>query len=100
MLRKVLFMLLFAASMSALADLQASNGADFVVLHQTPCTNPAVTSLVPVDKVSLLHGAEATVAGQKYQPCWYQASPDLIGLLYEDGDTGLIPVSEFSEKGV
>ncbi len=92
------FALLCAAAMvaaPALADeLVASNGNDSVRLSDQPCTSEPVLNLLKPQFRSVLRDASATVQGQSFKACWIVEGGS-AHLLYEDGDQGLIPLSDF-----
>jgi hypothetical protein len=92
------FALLCAAALlaaPAFADeVVASNGNDSVRLSDSPCTNPQVLSRLEPGVRTALRSASAVVQGQPYKACWIVRG-DAAHLLYEDGDQGLIPLSDF-----
>lgn len=92
------FALLCAAALvaaPALADeLVASNGNDSVRLSNAPCTSQQVLGLLAPSLRPALHDASAVVQGQSFKACWV-VHGDAAHLLYEDGDQGLIPLSDF-----
>jgi hypothetical protein len=86
-----------AALMAAPAlaeEVVASNGKDSVRLSSGPCTSQQVLGLLKPGFRSMLKDATAVVQGQTYRACWI-VDGDSAHLLYEDGDQGLIPLSEF-----
>ena len=79
----------------ALADeVVASNGNDSVRLSDSPCTNPQVLSRLEPGVRDALRDASAVVQGQSFKACWV-VHGNAAHLLYEDGDQGLIPLSDF-----
>lgn len=79
----------------ALADeVVASSGSDSVRLSNAPCTSVAVLARLKPQFHSVLRDASATVQGQTYKACWVVEGSS-AHLLYEDGDQGLIPLSDF-----
>jgi hypothetical protein len=92
------FALLCAAALlaaPAVADeVVASNGNDSVRLSDSPCTNAQVLSRLEPGVRAALRSASAVVQGQSYKACWIVAG-NAAHLLYEDGDQGLIPLSDF-----
>jgi len=79
----------------ALADeLVASNGNDSVRLSNSPCTSKAVLDQLKPQFRETMHDATATVDGQSFKACW-AVHGDSAHLLYEDGDQGLIPLTDF-----
>jgi hypothetical protein len=92
------FALLCAAALlapPAMADeLIASNGKDSVRLSDSPCTSEQVLQQLTPALRTALRSATAVVQGQSFRACWV-IHGDAAHLLYEDGDQGLIPLSDF-----
>ncbi|MDB5874774.1 MAG: hypothetical protein JWQ07_4216 [Ramlibacter sp.] len=92
------FALLCAAALlaaPAMADeMVASNGTDQVRLSDSPCTSEQVLSRIRPNFRSAMRSATAVVQGQSFKACWI-ANGDAAHLLYEDGDQGEIPLSDF-----
>jgi hypothetical protein len=79
-------------------EVVASNGEDSVRLSDQPCTSEKVLNLLPPSLRVLVHDASATVQGELYKACWV-IDGDAAHLLYEDGDQGLVPLSDFMMPG-
>ena len=75
-------------------DMVASNGTDTVRLSDSPCSSDAVLSRIRASFRPMLKDATATVQGQSHKACWLVNGGD-AHLLYEDGDQGLIPLTDF-----
>lgn len=94
------FALLCAAALVAapvLADeLVASNGQDSVRLSDKPCSSEQVLEHLTPKFRDLMRDANATVNGQPFRACW-MVDGDSAHLLYEDGDQGLIPLTDFRQ---
>ena len=92
------FALLCAAALlaaPAMADeLVAKNGSDQVRLTDSPCANEQVLNRIKPDYRSVMRDASATVQGETYKACWI-SNGEAAHLLYEDGDQGVIPLSDF-----
>jgi hypothetical protein len=92
------FALLCAAALvaaPAFADeVVASNGNDSVRLSDSPCTSQQVLNFLEPSLRPALRDASAVVQGQSFKACWI-VHGDAAHLLYEDGDQGLIPLSDF-----
>ena len=92
------FVLLCAAALIAAPawadEVMASNGADSVRLSDKPCTSEQVLNRLVPGFRQQLREANAVVQGQPFKACWIVNGGD-AHLLYEDGDQGLIPLSEF-----
>jgi hypothetical protein len=81
-------------AVSAHADLVGTNGVDTVRLTDAPCPEKIAAQAPPYlrDK---MRAAIADVAGTRYEACWALVAPGAVGLVYEDGDQGLVPFSDF-----
>lgn len=86
--------LLFAAvgADATVAEAEARDGRDWVRVTAQPCSNAAVLMRLPAGPMPLLWQAEVEFRGVRYSPCWHRKG-DAIYLLYEDGDLGILPVS-------
>ena len=94
------FALICAAALvaaPALADeLVASNGQDSVRLSDKPCSSDQVLKRLTPKFRELMRDANAVVNGQPFRACWI-VDGDSAHLLYEDGDQGLIPLTDFKQ---
>ncbi len=93
--------LLFAAAALAAApaladELEASNGQDSVRLSDKPCSSEPVLKQVTPRFREMMKDASAVLNGQPFRACWI-VDGDSAHLLYEDGDQGLIPLSDFKQ---
>lgn len=80
--------------------LEARQDADWIRITEAPCTDPGVASHVDAAMYAGMHGATAFVGGRLYNACWIQVQRpegDIIGVIYEDGDTSRVPVTLFHE---
>lgn len=83
----------------AMADeVIASNGPDFVRLSDSQCTNEKVLALATPPLRARLRDAVANISGQSFKGCWI-VEGNMAHLVYEDGDQGLVPISEFRKAG-
>lgn len=79
----------------AMADeLVASNGSDSVRLTDSPCSSEPVLNRLQPKFHGILKDASAVVQGQTFKACWVVRG-DAAHLLYEDGDQGIIPLTDF-----
>lgn len=96
------FALLCAAALlaaPAMADeVIASNGADSVRLSDSQCTSDKVLEQVTPPLREKLRDAVATISGQSFKACWL-VEGNMAHLVYEDGDQGLVPLTEFRKAG-
>jgi hypothetical protein len=81
----------------ALADeLVAISGKDQIRLSDSPCSNEKVMGQLSPRARAMLRDATAVVQGQQFKACWL-VHGESAHLLYEDGDQGLIPLSDFKQ---
>lgn len=84
-------MTLLLVAAPALADSVARQGADWVRITARPCTNEKVPQHIPDAGRRLdFRAATAQFGGQGYSACWTPI-PGGVGLVYEDGDQGIVP---------
>ena len=86
-----------AASSAFADDLVARQGNDSVRLAETPCTNSEVLGHVPPQVRTEFRAASAQVEGKTFTACW-RKSGGSAHLVYEDGDQGLIPLSDLKPE--
>lgn len=93
-MRLLVFCAALAAAAPALADvLVARNGEDTVRLADAPCASEPVLSRLPPQQHVQFKAATAVVDGQTFTGCW-RAVGGRAHLFYEDGDMGVIPLSD------
>jgi len=78
-------------------DLVASNGKDSVRLSDGPCKIEQVLNQLEPKYHREFKAASAQLKGQTYQACWHVLGASAL-LLYEDGDQGLIPLSDLKHE--
>lgn len=78
-------------------DLIARQGGDSVRLSESPCTSDVVLQQLPAHVRADFKTASAVVEGKTFQACWRQAGEAAV-LLYEDGDQGVIPMTELKPE--
>lgn len=73
----------------------ARQGSDYVIVHTgSACTNDKILSVIPAEYQDKFRAAEAHVNGQDYKACFI-LHEEMVYLVYEDGDKGVIPASAF-----
>ena len=77
-------------------ELVASNGSDSVRLSDTQCSNERVLEQIEPAIREQLKDATAVVAGESFKACWASDGTMAI-LLYEDGDQGAVPLTDFKK---
>lgn len=83
---------------SANADYIARQGKDYVRIMETPC-HESVLQHIPPEAHPLFLGAVAEMNGKSYRACWtmFQQTGAHLFLVYEDADTGLVPLADLKE---
>ena len=79
------------------SDLVAHQGGDSVRLQDGPCTSERVLNLLGPRLQSQYKAASAVVQGQTFAGCWRQRG-NVVHLLYEDGDQGIVPLAELKPE--
>lgn len=79
-------------------EVVASNGSDSVRLSDTQCSSDKVLEQLEPGMRTRLKDASAVIQGQSLKACWIAAGKAAF-LLYEDGDKGVVPLSEFRKPG-
>ena len=91
------FVLLCAAALAAAPamaqDLVARQGNDIVRLADGPCTSEQVLARLQPELQSRFKAARAVVEGRTFEACWRRSGNAAL-LLYEDGDQGIVPLSD------
>lgn len=95
MLRSILVAAALAAAGPSHADAIARHGADWVRLTLQACKDPRVVPVVEAagEHPDGMRAAVAHLGGRDCIACWRPA-PGGAFLLYEDGDQGLVPLSD------
>lgn len=84
---------------SAMADMEARNeGGDVLRLTQQPCA-PAVLRVIPEGHRGPFRLALATVGGTVFRACWALRVDGLVLIVYDDADSGLVPMAMFRQIG-
>jgi hypothetical protein len=94
-MKSILLIVALVAALPAAADEKvATNGDDSVTITDQPCTNDSVLARLSPHYRPLVRSASAVVNGEKFEACWIRDG-DSAHLLYEDGDQGLVPFTDF-----
>ena len=96
-MRVVLLCAALAAAPAMAGDMVARQGGDTVHLADAPCTSPKVLSRLEPKLQDQFKAATATVQGRTYAACWHLTRAG-AHLLYEDGDQGLVPLSDLKPE--
>ncbi len=76
-------------------DMVATQDGDSLRLMQQPCP-PAVLRHLPEGTRGYFRKALAMVGGREYVGCFAVRVDGLVLVVYEDGDSGLVPVVRFT----
>ena len=91
----VALLVLFSAH-SAAQVMRAEDGqGSYLRLFSQPCANDRVLARTPPAHRQSLHAGEAKVNGTVYGMCWLALPDGTVGILYEDGDQGRMPIQAF-----
>jgi hypothetical protein len=94
---KYLFILLALVAFSADADQVARNGDDMIVLMDKQCPYAEVQiRLQQAPDGDKYQKADTRINGKRFFACW-RSVIDVVHLVYEDGDQGLVPAAFFEE---
>jgi hypothetical protein len=87
-----------AAAFPVFADeLVARQGNDSIHLSESPCTSQVVLNQVEPGAREAMHAASAVVGGQSFNACW-RVVGSVAHVIYEDGDQGLVPLTELKAE--
>jgi hypothetical protein len=86
-----------AAAPAMAGDLVARQGGDSVRLVDEPCKSELVLALLEPRIQPEYKAASAVVQGRTFAGCWRKTG-DVVRLLYEDGDEGIVPVTDLKPE--
>ncbi|MES2632110.1 MAG: hypothetical protein V4669_04015 [Pseudomonadota bacterium] len=94
--------LIICAALAVAAPVMAQNlvarqGDDSIRLADAPCASEVVLEKIPEQFHSQLRQATATVDGHTFSACWRKAGA-AAHLIYEDGDQGIVPLSDMKPE--
>lgn len=90
--------ILLALSAFAADVMSLTIGKSTLTLQSTPC-NPAVQAILQPQYRAKFRNAKETFEGQPIKACWIMNKPDSIVVVYEDGESGTIPLKMFTRAG-
>lgn len=94
MKKYLLGLLLALVSCLSFADYVASQGTDSITLREgVACTGDIAKNINP-EMLKRFGAGSAQIEGKKYALCWAQVE-DKVFVIYEDGDSGFLPVGIF-----
>ncbi len=62
-----------------------------------PCTVSVMLSAIPANLHDRFHEAAATVGNQFFRACWADTMQGQYFVLFDDGDSAVLPVTAFTE---
>lgn len=74
-----------------------SNG-NWARLNKGPCVNKKILANIPEQYRSRFSVGEASISGTLFPLCWVLAPDATVILVYEDGETGKLPVYLFKPE--
>lgn len=95
--------LALASCFAFATSMVAQQGNDYVIVRDVPC-NPAVLAAGAARGIEFPageepHGGAANISGTSYQLCWtVRSDGNGVNIMYDDGDTGVIPLSAFAKN--
>lgn len=92
-----LFLFVALAATPAAADLVTRHGADTLRLTEEPCP-VTMSKYVPAEIIGRFLAAVAIMDGKTYMGCWTIRGDGQVFLRYEDGDSGLVPLTSFKDE--
>lgn len=76
--------------------MRADDGrGDYVRLFDQPCANDKVLALLKPDQRKYMRAGETMLSGKLHGNCWLFLPNGAVGILYEDGETGMVPAQLF-----
>ena len=96
-MRFVLLCAALAAAPAMAGDLVGRQGGDTVRLADGPCTSERVLGMLEPQLHSQFKAATAVVQGNNFAACWRKTGA-VAHLLYEDGDQGIVPMSDLKPE--
>lgn len=95
----VAFVVLLTFATGAWAGLiSKSQNGDWARLNKGACTNEGILKHIPKEYRAQFSTGEASISGTVFPHCWVLAPDMSIILVYEDGETGKVPVSYFKPE--
>lgn len=85
--------LLLAACPIGATELVARQGDDEVRLFESPCVHAGTLGLIKPEAREKFKKAAGRFSGQMFYGCWRPVGDSAV-LVWEDGDQGIIPVTE------
>jgi hypothetical protein len=96
-MRKLICAALLCAAGSSFANtMLARQGSDWVRVTDKPCTDQRVLSHLAPGAESRFMAASSIIGGAPFAACW-TLSGNMALIIFDDGDKGMIPLSEFKE---
>jgi hypothetical protein len=95
MRRSILFLILLLLTPLALAETRVlRQGNDEVRVFDGPCVSAETIGRIPENEREGWKKVQGYINGQRYFGCWRPLDEAFVYILWEDGDQGLIPLTE------
>ena len=97
-MKRLLFAVLFASFTAAASStvMRMDDGqGHYVRLFATPCNNDMVLARTPPNFRPRMQAGETKIDGKLYGMCWTALPDGTVGIVYEDGDQGRLPIQAF-----
>jgi hypothetical protein len=85
-----------AAAFPASADLMVRNDANWLRLHEGPCTSEPVLAELKDEWREKFRAASAFVNGESFAACWIEQGGQVF-ILFSDGDRAVVPLAAFKK---
>ena len=96
-MRLLLLCAALAATPTFAGELVARQGNDMIRLADAACTTQSVLSRLAPGMRGQFKAASAVVDGRTFAACW-RMLPAGAHVIYEDGDQGLVPLSDLKPQ--
>ena len=93
-----LFLSLFLSFAFATEALIYIDGKNYVRLFDKPCAIDTVLTMTPPQFRDGMQMGEAQIEGVKYAMCWTLLPNGQVGIVYTDGEQGLLPSNLFKPE--
>ena len=94
----VLAFISFATAAEATVMRMDDGKGQYIRLFDIPCNNDVVLAKTPLAFRPRMQAGEAMIDGKLYGMCWTALPDGTVGMMYEDGDQGRLPVQAFKAE--
>lgn len=93
-MRALVLILLLTTSFAVAGERVARQGDDEVHVFDSPCVSIETLNRMQESDRAGWNKVQGRFGGQRYFGCWRPLGDASIGILWEDGDQGVIPLQE------